>query len=70
MARFTIVLALWLTGVSVLLPADPAIAADSQKRARFGFELEGGPVWQSSNDVRIPGDSGTEFSFKDVHKLT
>ena len=33
---------------------------------RFSLELEGGPVWQSMNDVRIPGDSGTEFSFKDL----
>lgn len=33
---------------------------------RFSLELEGGPVWQSMSDVRIPGDSGTEFSFKDL----
>ena len=33
---------------------------------RFYLEFEGGPVWQSYNDVRIPGDSGTEFSFKDL----
>ena len=30
---------------------------------RFGFELEGGTVWQAKNDVRIPGDTGTKFSF-------
>jgi hypothetical protein len=30
------------------------------------LELEGGPVWQSRNDVRIPGDTGTRFSMIDV----
>ena len=30
------------------------------------LELEGGPVWQSRNDVRIPGDTGTRFSMMDV----
>ena len=34
---------------------------------RFYLEFEGGPVWQSYNDVSIPGDSGTEFSFKDLN---
>ena len=41
-----------------------AVAGSGYKR--FSLELEGGPVWQSYNDVRIPGDSGTEFSFKDL----
>jgi len=30
------------------------------------LELEGGPLWQSRNDVRIPGDTGTEFSMSDL----
>ena len=38
----------------------------SRDRHPFTIELEGGPVWQSSNDVRIPGDDGTEFSMKDL----
>lgn len=29
-------------------------------------ELEGGPVWQSRNDVQIPGNTGTRFSMKDL----
>ena len=51
---------LWLFG------AVPVSADDQNDAKRFRFELEGGPVWQSKNDVRIPGDSGTEFSFKDL----
>jgi len=30
------------------------------------LELEGGPVWQSRNDVRNPGSTGTEFSMVDL----
>jgi hypothetical protein len=30
------------------------------------LELEAGPLWQSRNDVRIPGDTGTEFSMSDL----
>lgn len=41
-------------------------AADKTGGKGLGFELEGGPVWQSKNDVRIPGDTGTDFSFKDL----
>ena len=44
-----------------------AASADEQNDwRRFRFELEGGPVWQAKNDVRIPGNSGTDFSFKDL----
>ncbi len=46
--------------------AFPASAAEQQDWKRFRFELEGGPVWQAKNDVRIPGNTGTEFSFKDL----
>ena len=27
---------------------------------RFRVELEGGPVWQTRNDARVPGDTGTD----------
>jgi len=34
---------------------------------RFGVEIEGGPVWQSVNDVQIPNDArGTRFSIVDA----
>jgi len=32
----------------------------------FSVELEAAQVWQSRNDVRIPGDDGTRFSLADV----
>ena len=51
--------------LSVLFVIAVRAGADSDVN-RFNLELEGGPVWQSYNDVRIPGDSGTEFSFKDL----
>lgn len=45
-----------------LLPS----AASGQGRA-WEIELEGGPVWQTTNDVRIPNDaSATRFSLSDL----
>jgi hypothetical protein len=45
----------------------PAHAADADWRQdRLRIELEGGPVWQTRNDVRIPGDTGTKFSLLDL----
>jgi len=49
-----------------LLLAFPISAAEQKDSNRFRFELEGGPVLQARNDVRIPGNTGTEFSFKDL----
>jgi len=49
-----------------LLLAFPTSAAEQKDSNRFRFELEGGPVWQARNDVRIPGNTGTEFSFTDL----
>jgi len=43
-----------------------ATSADQNAGEKFYFELEAGPVWQSNNDVQLPGDSGTRFSFKDL----
>lgn len=33
---------------------------------RVQIELEAGPVWQSRNDVAIPGDTGTRFALDDL----
>ncbi len=55
--------------LACLLPlaiAAAAPAAEPQDGSRFSLELELGPVWQTRNDVRIPGDTGTEFSLKDL----
>ena len=35
-------------------------------RRRFSLELELGPVWQTRNDVAIPGNTGTRFALDDV----
>ena len=48
----------FLMGLLVGL-ASPALA---QERERLSVELEGGPVWQTRNDVRVPNDGGTDFS--------
>lgn len=37
----------------------------SPARADFGVDLEGGGVFQGYNDVRIPGDVGTDLSLTD-----
>lgn len=44
-----------------------AVSAETPPASRFEIEVEGGPVWQSSNDVQIPNDAdGTRFSASDV----
>ncbi len=57
--KFSIVLLLLLSGYYV---ASPILAQDVE---RFALEFEGGALWQTRNDVRIPNDTGTEFSFVD-----
>jgi hypothetical protein len=44
--------------------AGPLVAADPEHR--WFAELEAGATWQSRNDVRIPGDTGTEISLIDL----
>jgi hypothetical protein len=58
--------AFYITFLLCLLVTMPAASAEQKEMKCFRFELEGGPVWQASNDVRLPGDTGTEFSFKDL----
>jgi hypothetical protein len=55
MARSIILLLTML--VSLPVDAQPA----TQDRDRGGIGIELGPVWFSRNDVRIPGNTGTEF---------
>ncbi len=42
--------------------------ATSTMAADFNWRLgvEAGPVWQSRNDVQVPGDTGTRFSLTDI----
>jgi len=48
--------------------AAPGVAAPAQAQGpRFEVELEGGPAWQSYNDVEIPNDgTATRFSLRDL----
>lgn len=53
-----------MTGAIAVLLSTESFA---QAAPRFALELEGGPAWQSRNDVRIPNDpSSTRFSLVDV----
>jgi hypothetical protein len=52
--------------ILTILNAVTAIATDQNAGKKYYVELEAGPVWQSDNDVQLPGDSGTRFSFKDL----
>jgi hypothetical protein len=59
--------AVW--GLACLLPLLSAFAVPAgagNDRKTFSFEFEGGPVWQTRNQVRISGDAGTEFSFQNL----
>ncbi|UCF19404.1 MAG: hypothetical protein JSU87_15990 [Gemmatimonadota bacterium] len=49
-------------------PFWPANGAQAQvgDAPRFALRLEAGPVWQSRNDVRIPNETGSEFSLVDL----
>lgn len=49
--------------VITALAASPAVAQD-EPRVRLTFESAG--VWQNRNDVRIPPDTGTEFSITNL----
>lgn len=46
------------------MPLDPTAQETDLKK--FGIEIEGGPKWQSRNDVRVPNDTGTKFSMRDL----
>lgn len=50
----------------VLLFGTFAVAIEEELPIKRWFiEAEAGPVWQSRNEVQIPGNSGTRFSLKD-----
>lgn len=59
--------------VPAALPLDPPSVpllahrpADREVESRFRLEFEGGALWTSRNDVRIPGAGGTQFSLMDL----
>jgi hypothetical protein len=54
----------------LLVPLSPrpllAQASDPDWSPRLEIQLEGGPAWQTRNDVRIPSEGGTKFSLSDL----
>jgi hypothetical protein len=66
MPRLSRVPAFCFACLLLLTTAAAAPAAETQGVSRFSIELEAGPVWQTRNDARIPGDTGTKFSLKDL----
>jgi hypothetical protein len=46
--------------------ATSAPAAPSGERRAFAVELEGGVLWQTRNDVAVPGDDGTRFALDEL----
>lgn len=48
--------------ICISLASDSVFAQDKE---RFALEFEGGALWQTRNDVRIPNAAGTEFSLVD-----
>ena len=47
-------------------PPAPAPAQQAWRRYRFRVELEAGPVWQTRNDARVPGTTGTDVDIADL----
>jgi len=41
-------------------------AAEAAGEQKYNFEFEIGPVWQSRNDARVPNETGTKFSLRDI----
>ena len=62
-----VVLPMLLAVSAIGLPASVSAQAPEQSPTPWIFEFEGGPVWQSYNDVEIPNDgSATRFSLQDL----
>jgi hypothetical protein len=58
---------LLVVGLLVLSSSPTTARAEAGGTPRWIFEIEGGAVWQSQNDVQIPNDeTGTRFSLVDV----
>jgi len=51
----------WL--IAFLILSVPLFGIES--KPSWFLQMEAGPVWQTRNDCRIPGDSGTFFSLKE-----
>jgi hypothetical protein len=66
-ARSSQLLGLMLVLITVVVPLVTLAASSGSDTPRFFLEVEGGPVWQTTNDVQIPNDdTGTRFSLVDL----
>ena len=59
-------LALLLSGGLLILGAVPVRAETLYERECGRVELELGPIWQTRNEVAVPGDTGTRFDLDDL----
>ncbi len=55
-----------LAGAALAALAPAAEPGRAMERERFALEVEAGPLWQTRNAVRIPNETGTEFSLADA----
>lgn len=55
----------WLVLLLISCESPGSSLSATRDTKPFFLELEGGPLWQSRNDVRNPGSTGTEFSMVD-----
>src|SRR5512142_2453684 len=66
-ATLLVVILLSLIVLSSAWAQDTGTTASGPRLSPFVLELEGGPVWQSRNDVQIPNNAtGTRFSLVDL----
>jgi hypothetical protein len=56
----------FVLGAAFVVTALAASPATAQDEPRVRLTLESAGVWQNRNDVRIPPDTGTEFSITDL----
>lgn len=49
-----------------LICSTAVLSAQADGFSRFSLELEGGPLWNTRNDVRIPKEGGSDFSILDL----
>ena len=57
--RILLMIAFFLSGLVAWAEGDTV-------EQRFGIDLEAGAVWFSRNDIRIPGETGTEFDMTNL----
>ena len=56
-----------LAGFASFVLAAPILGQGFESESRFIVELEGGPAWQTMNDVQVPNDaSGTRIALDDL----